>query len=278
MPLLTETTGSSPLYEWELDTFAVSQTSGTLSATSQPYIAKVGVGAPAQLGIIYCHGAFSNETEITGGNFSDQMTTALARRGFPVIAGRLAGDSWGNDASRLAFDDCRNFLISDLNAYPSGLVGVVGVSMGAATALSWVSQHNSLIAGFVGIAPLTDIQAIYDSNPLMPFLNIATSIETAYASAGGWAANASTHDPADLAAAGEYDNLPSQLWFSSADEIIPAGTTQQFATEVGATARLIDVGGLHFNIMTKTLVSGIVGFFARLSLPTSETGRLILAS
>lgn len=236
MALLT--LNGQPLLLDNLAGFSVNETSGTLGS-GQQFIAKTPASGPGYVGVIYLHGGFQTETEINSGNI-DTITDLLASKGFPVIAGRVGGSLWGNDASRTLIDEMKTYLTASMGADPYGKVVIIGTSMGGWNGLSWISQHLSATACFIGLAPVSSGQAVYDLGA-----PISTSINTAYGSGAAWLAAAPTHDPKPLAEAGSYAGLPFRAFYSQTDGTINPVDVEYLADEIGATAELIEVPGLH---------------------------------
>lgn len=256
-----------PLTFDDLGTYAVTESSGTLGS-GQQYIAKVPDTGPGYVGVIYLHGGFQTETEVNSGNI-DVITDVLAKRGFPVISGRVGGSLWGNDASRVLIDELKTKLVADLGADSYGKVVILGTSMGGWNGLSWISQHLSETACFVGLAPVSSGQAVYElGNP------ITSSIDTAYSSA--WLAQAPTHDPTPLAEAGAFDGLNAKLWYSQTDGTIDPLDVENLATEIGGTVELVEVVGLHAAVPGLVEASRVLSYIAENYPPTFALRKLLI--
>jgi hypothetical protein len=262
MTLLT--VGGKLLNFDDLPTFSVVESSGEL-ASGQNYTAKVPTDGPGYMGVIFAHGFGGDDTDLTDPGQMDTTTTYLASVGFPCIAGELGGvTNWGNDASRTAMTECRDFLVSDLGADPA-TVGLVGISMGVATMFSWVSDGHLTETGCVAaLAPCVDLQGIVDGD----LGGLGNFIQAAYGGAAGWTAAQPTHDPMPLAEAGAFDGLACKLWYGLQDAICIPQAVLDFAAEFNA--QLVSFDGDHAASLTMVNAYQVASFIIGSYEPTRQ--------
>jgi hypothetical protein len=208
------TVGGAVLALPNLPTYSVTtNTTITLSSGDAAYTLTP-VGAPAQMGIIYCHPLGGTGNEIT----SDLVCQQLARWGFPVIGALDGGmSSWGNDASRTCMDAKLAYLAASQGADASH-VALYSISMGGATALSWAQAHLGIINFYACLAGVASVQTFHDQQS-------ALSINAAYGGLAGWNAAAATHDPLQIAQANHLTGLRGKMWIGSTDTVIDAPTS-----------------------------------------------------
>jgi pimeloyl-ACP methyl ester carboxylesterase len=181
--------------------------------------------------VIFCHQLSGNEL-ITPSYWAYPLVHAAVQSGASVIASRLHGDNWGNDASLTDVVNAYN-LMNALNSVSS--VVLVGASMGGLDALLTAAKGNlpaGKTKGVYLIDAVTDLSWAYTANSN----GFQTSINTAYGVAS-FAAIPAGHDPRNSFAASVYSGLRLRFYASTADATVAkASNIDPFASFVSAVA------------------------------------------
>lgn len=204
-------------------------------------------------GAIYAHSHGNTALEAQS---LDSVMGALALGGIPAISCDLGGVSaWGNDTAIARVSDAKTYLQGTLGA-KTGSVFLLCYSMGAATLLNWARANVSSVAAFAGVAPAVDVAGLYAANT-----NGATAeINTAYGSAGAWAAAAPTHDPNQFAATLTF---PQRLYYGTADTAVTPAMVSTYAANVGGSnVSTVPLAGYdHASVWGGVSASDLVSFF-----------------
>lgn len=181
-------------------------------------------------GVIWCHGATTDATSCRDYSYIGRLhlTNALAER-FPLLSIDAGGpQAWGNPTAVARVDDAVTYLQGTKGA-KSGTVLLVGVSMGALTALNYAKANPSKVAAIVGIIPVIDLNDMV-TNDRGP--GSAALINTAYGTYSE-ATHGPAYNPATYAAS---FTTPTRLFYASDDmTCIPAAVTA-FDTACAAAA------------------------------------------
>lgn len=194
----------------------------------------------SQVGVLFCHSAGATATEPLLESWA-QFVMPLAAAGHPILATDLGGPvTWGNDTIIARITTAKAYLHASMGA-KTGKVILIGMSMGAAGALAWAGANPSLVAGFVGVAPVSNITDIWNTN----YTGWAPIIDTCYA--GGWseATYGAAHNPATMAAAGKYATIPTLLYSGISDPLVMPATVQYIADHAAPGSSRVAVVGQH---------------------------------
>lgn len=210
--------------------------------------------AGSKMGVIFCHGATSNETQpwsswpFTLGN----IIRAVVQAGFPVLSIFGGGDTWGNDTFKERMDEA-------VAAFPqlgakAADVAIIGGSMGG-LALNWVRDNLAGTACFVGLTPVCDVTDIHAANRS----GLASSINGAYST---WSqeAHGATHNPATYG--GSLAGLHYKAWYGASDNIVIPSTVTALASMIGGTASAVSVAGDHTAALGNIPAADVVAFIA----------------
>jgi pimeloyl-ACP methyl ester carboxylesterase len=206
--------------------------------------------------VVVCHGA--NGTALTTNTDANvyPAVRACATNDLATLAGDLGGtNTWGNDTSRARVSDAKTYLQGSAHSAKAGGVLLLGISMGALTALLWAKANPTLVRATALLIPELDPTTVHDTNRG----GFAAAIEAAYGGLAGWNAAKATHDPSIDAAS--YTGFPIAIWNSSNDSIgTPAATVASWAVAAGATTHSLGaVGHDSSGINTQQLLD----FFAQ---------------
>lgn len=197
-----------------------------------------------RMGVLYMHGASSDETQMTNlatanGNIF-AICRGLAYAGHVVMSFNADGNHWGNDASWVRIDDAIAYMQGTLGAKASWQVGMLGASMGGC-GLSWAGQGNlGKLACFAGLTPVSDIQSVYDETPAL-----RAQIDAAYGGTYSDATDGPDHNPLLLAEAGLLDGLSYKAWYGATDAIVLPQTVLDLAAALSPTGATQSVTGDH---------------------------------
>lgn len=193
-------------------------------------------------GIIYCHGAGSTAIPADGG-FGGAQILALAAAGYPVISCDLGGTlTWGNDTAFAAVDDAWAYLKSAFGA-KTDKVGLIGVSMGALTALGWARQHLSSVFAVAASIPVLDLDDVYQGNKGSYRADIGTAHGVTYPTT---IPTLSTRSPVAFGSS-DLAGLPLKCWSSSNDPIATVTSLASAWAGAGSTKTVVDLGAVGHN-------------------------------
>jgi pimeloyl-ACP methyl ester carboxylesterase len=243
-------------------TYSITTVTGILGS-GQHFMAKVPIGAPPMRGVIFFHGGFQDES-ITADPNINAITDAIAEAGFPVISGDDGGTLWGNDVSRAKTDELVSYLQSStgLNAAP-GQVALFGLSQGGENALSWTSIHLSSVACFLGIAPVSSLQQVYDEG-------FSSSIDAAYGSLIVNGKVPITYDPISLAYGGHFAGLAFRAYSGTADSTVTNASVDALGTLIGSTATVINVTGADHTTIESSVPPSDAAAFLQFGCPPAS--------
>lgn len=165
----------------------------------------------------------------------------LAAAGMPVLCADWGGvDTFGNDVAVSRAVSGATFLKSaEVKAAP-GRIYLVGMSMGAVTALNYARLVGpSAVAAIALITPPIHLARLHDATERE---ELALAIEAAHGGRERWEAVKHAKDPAQNAH--ELTGIPIGVWYSPADEHIPADLVRDFRDRLPDTVTLRSVGDL----------------------------------
>jgi alpha-beta hydrolase superfamily lysophospholipase len=219
----------------------------------QSVVARRFVGDATRPAALFCHGRGTTPLEVTDPTWGQGVSKALAEAGYPVLAGTLSGTApWGNDASQAKLADARTYAQGTLGA-ASGKVGLVGLSMGALTALNWTRANPTLVACIALLIPVTDLDYLHANN----VNGWAAEIEAAYTNLAGYNAAVATHDP-NQNTSSHASGPPIKVWYSSTDTSAVTARQQAFITAVGCPS--VSLGAVG-HALTGLDAQQVVAFF-----------------
>lgn len=210
-------------------------------------------------GIVFCHGAGElAATPLTGTAGSKAAETrllwALASR-YPMVmfdagagSGTTSPDNWGNANAVTRLGQAITWLQTPAapglspggGGAATGKVFLVAISMGSLLALNYAQAHPASVAAIVGILPAIDLDNIRDN----------TAFKAAISSAWGtgtWTAPGTPALPggANPAVAGNHSAIgaiPQRLYYAPDDAIVATATVTAFASAVGSSVSLVNLG------------------------------------
>lgn len=190
-------------------------------------------------GVIFSHGAGGNEAVPFGSTQSTNVSAVMREVAsiYPVLSCTFTGQQhWGNDAALTALTDAVNFLKGTFGA-KTGKVLLIGQSMGHLHIANWARANPSLVAGIVGILPVSDLNDLVTNNRG----STAAAINAAYGGAYSESTNGPTKNPANYAATGLV-GIPWRGYYASDDTLVLPGTVTGLASSIGSTATATSLG------------------------------------
>jgi pimeloyl-ACP methyl ester carboxylesterase len=159
----------------------------------------------------------------------------LAMEGRYAIAGTMAGQSFANDAVMSRIDAAMAYLGVD-EAH------LFGISMGGAVAVRYGSLNPAKTASIMGVAPLADIDQVYQDNRLGLRADIGTAWGVTHP-----AALPAQADLIGLHAPELADNdTPRRILYSTADTSTLPAEVEAMATAMDITPEIVDTSIGHF--------------------------------
>lgn len=181
-------------------------------------------------GVVLLHGAGAPNNFMDATRLGSLTLPAwLAMAGIPVVAGQMGGDTFANDTAMTRINSAITYLSANAGV-PSTKVILIGASMGGALALRYASLNPSKVAAIVGIIPLTNINTIYQSNAG----GLRAAIGTAWGVTYPTALPAGANLP--VLASALNGVVPSRLYYSDADALIPYADVLAMASIAGSEA------------------------------------------
>lgn len=207
-----------------------------VSAQSEVFAAPdVAWGNPGSVpGVVYCHGHGQFSSSPTNSLLTGQypLFNALASQ-YAVGSGDFDDDAWGNATSLSNVNSLITWMQSTMGVQ-SGKVALVGISMGALTALNFAKANPSKVACVVGIIPALDLNDFATNNRA----GYGASALAAYGGSYSDASDGATYNPYYYAAS--FPDVPVHLYYSTADTTaLPAYVTGFAAACPSATATVI---------------------------------------
>jgi hypothetical protein len=176
----------------------------------------------ARRAVIYAHGANGDGRQVLDAvNYPSvvKQNAQIALAGFVVLSGDFGGlDTFGNDACLTALENAWTWLkASGLCATDKVILS--GASMGMLSISRFAADHESETAGMNGWIPALDIEYLRTNDTL----GLRDTINTAWGLAPG-STESTVAVPARgnaMSRAGEVTSIPTHLWYSSADVVMP---------------------------------------------------------
>lgn len=194
------------------------------------YIFKPGRQRPAgKFGVVLLHGSGAPIQYASVASWaSGALAGLIAQAGIPCIAAEMSGQAFGNDAAMTDIGNAINYLAAQTGV-PSTKIHVIGISMGAYTGLRYAANNVSKVASFTGIIPLCDLDYIYQGNVGGLRAQIGTAWGVTYPTALPAGAIISS------SAAALNGVVPSQMYYSTVDALIPTAQVTTMGTTIGAS-------------------------------------------
>lgn len=157
---------------------------------------------------------------------------AFIDAGYPLVANDLGGTTnWGNNTAITRLDQTRTFAQGSEIGAKSGKVVLFSVSMGGLAVCNWARQNKANVACIVMTVPATELE-YYHNNDLLPDVNEAAEIESAYGGLTGYNNSLATHSPINYAA--EIADLPIAIHYNTDDTMASPARIEAFGAAVGA--------------------------------------------
>jgi pimeloyl-ACP methyl ester carboxylesterase len=183
-------------------------------------------------GVIYCHGG-GNDCEDVFASVNQRNLLRAAAADATVHCGDLAFDSWGNDTAITRVGEAIAYLRSGWSQV--GPVALVGLSMGALSALNYTLANPDEVACVALIIPGLDLEDLL-------LRGVAAGINAAYGGAYNDVTDGPTHSPVQFAA-DLPASLPIRMWTSSNDIFAVPATADDFMASRPQTVRT-DLGAV----------------------------------
>jgi pimeloyl-ACP methyl ester carboxylesterase len=218
-------------------------------------------GSGSAPGVVYCHGygevSFSPTNSANTGQYP--LFNALANQ-FAVASGDFSNDAWGNSTSVGNVGTTKTWMQSAMGAQ-SGKVGLVGVSMGALTALNYAKANPSSVACVVCVLPAIDLNDFATNNTG----GYGASANAAYGGTYSDGTYGSSSNPYYYAAS--FPSIPVHLYYSTADTVsLPTWVTGFISNCASATGTVISTTLNHSEAAVAAAplygTNGIVPFIA----------------
>lgn len=174
---------------------------------------------------------------------------ALVEAGYTVVSCDNAGmETWGNDQAMLRMAQAFNYLRSQPGVLDEPMV-MIGQSMGALNSLVYAHTYPLNTRCVIGLIPVIDVTDIHSNNRG----GLAATINGCYA--GGWSelVYGADKNPATMAAAGQLDDMPIQLWYGASDTLCLPTLAADFVTNSGCEGHSI-AGGHAESTMNETAI------------------------
>lgn len=210
-------------------------------------------------GVIYCHGG-------GGGYYGwwDLMHRLCEELGTIVVSPDLVdaslpvpGATWGNDVSMTKMGAAKTALAG--LGCRSDKVFLTGASMGTITALNWLRENPTLVAGITGNVGAIDADDIHDNDRASQQANI----RNAYGGLAGWNAAEPTKNPIKQMTAINATGVPILLESDTTDPFCLPALTTAFGQGVTKCQVIERTGPGHF--ATTLLTSTYVNFYRSLN-------------
>jgi pimeloyl-ACP methyl ester carboxylesterase len=185
--------------------------------------------------LVFCHGS----GDIASTVYDDDVQRSLVRQMgnmFVVGVGDLGYQTWGNDTAITRVEEMRTYLDTDWNS--DGPIVLVGISMGALSALAYTLANPDRVQAVAIIIPALDINDLVVNNRG----GGAAEINAAYGGAYNNGTDGPDHNPV-VFAADLPEDLPIFLFTSSDDPLAVPATADAFMAARPQTTRL-NIGAL----------------------------------
>lgn len=212
-------------------------------------------GDGTKMGVLYMHGAQSNEVQpLASWPFTlGSIILAVVKAGYPVLCPFAGGDTWGNATAQTRMDEARTYLQGTMGA-KAGAIGLIGGSMGGLAVQNWAKNNLSSVACAVGLTPVSNVSDIHTNNRS----GLAGSINTAY-STWSEATYGASFNPATYASTG-LAGLKYKAWYGASDSIVINTTVTAVVSAIGGTASAVSVTGDHTTALGNIPPADVVAF------------------
>lgn len=204
--------------------------------------------------LIYVHGAGQTTINILDGlPLHGIMFRELANY-FTVAVCDFGGDKWGTTEHTGRIDEIRAYLASDWGT--SGLVTLVGVSMGGLGAINYGRHYPNNVRAISAIMPVLDM-VHFKANFDTPGGVIDT--QYGYPGTSGYvdSVHGSQHNPTNY---GSAMTAPLKVFYSNTDTVTPSGVINAYAAARPATTfSMVGTAG-HTDQTIGDSTAGVVQF------------------
>lgn len=211
--------------------------SGELSYRLRPKI-----NAVSKRGVMYCHGAGSNGSDIID-PYGKQgiIMQKIAADGYNSISGMHGGmQTWGNASALNAMTASYN----DLQVTPGttpGKVALISASMGGLAAFNWAAANPTKVSCIVATIPVINLTDIKVNNRT----GYAFLVDAAYGGTYTEAGFGAIYNPQTLATANKLANIPTLIFYGTTDTTCIPSETIAFANKLGSFATLVPINSGH---------------------------------
>lgn len=179
-------------------------------------------------GVVLLHGSGAPQQYTAVQSWASVALAArIASAGIPCVSATMSGQAFGNDNAMTDITSAIDYMGAQLGT-PTSKVHLIGISMGAYTGLRYAVNNTAKVASFTGIIPLCDLNYIYQNN----IAGLRPQIETAW----GVTYPAALPSGAIISSSAAALNgaVPSQLFYSTADALIPTSQVTTMGATIGA--------------------------------------------
>lgn len=162
----------------------------------------------------------------------DREVRAIAEAGMVVVVPGSSPQGWGNDGAVDDVDRAVSHLRGELGcARP---VGLLGFSMGALAVCRWARDHGDEVAALALVTPAVDLRHLLGQPAF------GAEIEAAHGGAAALWARLDDLDPTAFAA--DLRRIPTAIWHSADDPVIPPSVVAAFAERHGGGPAVRNLG------------------------------------
>lgn len=226
------------------------------------------VGSPWQVNpsVIWCHGRAGDAFQgYAAPNYTYEVALAIVKAGYVYMAIDAGGPTrWGNDTAQARIMDAIGTTMS-LGAGTGRPGGeslkhiVMGMSMGALTAINFADKHPEYCKGAIGIVPPIDLPQVSGLQ--------SWDAEIAGMLGADWKTNQATLNDFSpkhaLANTADPFQTPIQTYYSTTDPLCLPQTIIDFGNGIGRPARSLGaVGHYPYQAGLEDDIVGVINEFA----------------
>lgn len=222
-----------------MKSYSMSMQVGNVRAAERDYLFTPNPQRPAgKYGAVLLHGSSAPiQYGVVNSWASGALAGLIAKEGIPCIAAEMSGQAFGNAAAMTDITNAITYMGAQLGT-PTTKAHLIGISMGAYTGLRYAITNPTKVASFTGIIPLCDLDYIYQNNVAGLRAQIGTAWGVTYPAALPAGAIISS------TAAALAGNIPSRLYYSTVDALIPTAQVTTMGTTIDAEA-VVAVDNTH---------------------------------
>lgn len=209
----------------------------------------------SERGVFVFHGAGGTAREpltlpYSSGWGGEGMMKLIAERGRPIISADFNGLApWANDPTMNKIGAAYNYFRiggvgpAEERLFSNDPIDLVGASMGAATAIRWMTTGAGQLNGqkLALLIPALDWGFLYDN-----FAQHKTNMDAS------WGSRAAAVAQQPLAIASQIPNVPVKIWYAADDTVYPPGqalaTVEAFADQLAGPVELVSLGNVGHTV------------------------------